>query len=139
MDADIVGDELPRMTPGLGHVAGALSCLDAGALSAAPATVSPAGHDVGGDSIYLSPAHVRVPLATEHDVEAALRADLLEENHFLDLKREVKVGKAQNKETARDLAQFAIDGGTVLIECERSAFPEPSKTPWDAPGGQGIP
>ena len=46
---------------------------------------------------------------------AALEDGLLEESHFLDFKREVKAGKAQNKETARDLAQFAIDGGTVLV------------------------
>ena len=67
------------------------------------------------DSIYLSPAHVRVPLSKESDVHAVLDAGLLEESHFLDLKREVKQGKAQNKETARDLAQFAIDGGTVVV------------------------
>lgn len=67
------------------------------------------------DSIYLSPAQARLPLSTERDVVAALEDGLLEESHFLDFKREVKAGKAQNKETARDLAQFAIDGGTVLV------------------------
>ena len=45
----------------------------------------------------------------------AVASELLEESHFLDLKREVKAGRAANKETARDLAQFAIDGGTVII------------------------
>ena len=79
------------------------------------ASVCTARHDGCVDSIYLSPAHVRLPMATERDLDAALDAGLLEENHFLDLQREVKSGKAPNKETARDLAQFAIDGGTVLV------------------------
>ena len=50
--------------------------------------------------------------------QAAVDNAVLEENHFLDLKREVKIGKAQNKETARDLAQFALDGGTVITGAE---------------------
>ena len=36
------------------------------------------------------------------------------ENHFIDCKREVS-SKSDNRETARDLASFAIDGGVVLI------------------------
>jgi hypothetical protein len=67
------------------------------------------------DSVYLSSDQPRLRLASEADVQAAVAHQLLEENHFLDLKREVSSGKPQNKETARDLAQFAIDGGTVVV------------------------
>jgi hypothetical protein len=67
------------------------------------------------DSVYLSSDQPRLRLASEADVHAAVAHQLLEENHFLDLKREVKSSRALNKETARDLAQFAIDGGTVVV------------------------
>jgi hypothetical protein len=67
------------------------------------------------DSVYLSSDQPRLRLASEADVHAAVAQQLLEENHFLDLKREVRSSRALNKETARDLAQFAIDGGTVVV------------------------
>jgi len=40
---------------------------------------------------------------------------LLEESHYLDLKRELGSTRSANKELARDLASFAIDGGTLLV------------------------
>nr|WP_313315457.1 hypothetical protein [Dietzia maris] len=64
---------------------------------------------------YLSPRTPRWSPTTEGDIESALRDGLLEETHFLDLKREIAPGRAANKELARDLAQFAIDGGTLLV------------------------
>ena len=72
------------------------------------------------ESIYLSSEQPRLQLASESDLLAAVAAELLEENHFLDLKREVAAGKAQNKETARDFAQFAVDGGTLIIGLEEA-------------------
>lgn len=68
------------------------------------------------DSIYLSSELPRLQLANESELVAAVADGLLEENHFLDLKREVGAGKAQNKETARDLAQSwrSASGHTVL-------------------------
>lgn len=66
-------------------------------------------------SIYLSAANPRLPLRSESDIKAAVHAGLLAESHFLELKREIKSGKAENRETARDLASLAIDGGTVIV------------------------
>jgi hypothetical protein len=67
------------------------------------------------ESIYLSAANPRLPLRSEADIQMALEAGLLGENHFLELKREIKAGKAENRETARDLASLAVDGGTLIV------------------------
>jgi hypothetical protein len=67
------------------------------------------------ESIYLSAASPRWSPTTEHDLRSALDAGLLEETHYLELKRELEPGKAKNREHARDLASFAIDGGTILV------------------------
>lgn len=41
---------------------------------------------------------------------------MLTETRFLELKRELKPNVGDNnRETARDVAQFALDGGTVLF------------------------
>lgn len=66
-------------------------------------------------SVYLSAANPRVPLRSESDITAAVDAGLLAESHFLELKREIKSGKAENRETARDLASLAVDGGTLIV------------------------
>jgi hypothetical protein len=52
---------------------------------------------------------------TEADLAAAAGQGLLEESHYLDVKREIPAGRGANKELARDLASFAIDGGTLII------------------------
>lgn len=67
------------------------------------------------ESIYLSGANPRWSPTSEADLAAAAHAGLLEETHYLDLKRELGSGKSNNKEHARDLASFAIDGGTILV------------------------
>jgi len=51
----------------------------------------------------------------ESALEDALTSGLLEETHYLDFKALVEEGKGANKELARDLAQFAIDSGALLI------------------------
>ena len=70
------------------------------------------------ENVYLSSEQPRVRLTNETEVREAIRQGVFEESHFLDLKKEVKPGKGENKETARDLAQFAVDGGTVIVGIE---------------------
>ena len=67
------------------------------------------------ESIYLSGMNPRWSPVTEHDLASAVTAGLLEETHYLELKRELESGKTKNREHARDLASFAIDGGTILV------------------------
>ncbi|MFZ1287573.1 MAG: hypothetical protein WAR57_11130 [Candidatus Phosphoribacter sp.] len=70
------------------------------------------------NSIYLSQEQPRWTPETESDITSAITQGLLEETHFLDLKRELGSGRAENRELARDLAQFAIDGGALLVGVE---------------------
>ncbi|MBM9624796.1 helix-turn-helix domain-containing protein [Streptomyces zhihengii] len=65
-------------------------------------------------SIYLSSDNPRWTPKTEADLEAAVTGGLLEESHHLDLKR-APHSKGDNKELARDLSSFAVDGGTLII------------------------
>ncbi len=51
----------------------------------------------------------------EQGLHDALSQGILTEGHFLDVKRQVAAGAAVNRETARDLASFAIDGGDYVI------------------------
>ncbi|MGL5825766.1 MAG: AlbA family DNA-binding domain-containing protein [Nocardioides sp.] len=64
---------------------------------------------------YLSPQTPRWQPADEAALEVAAREGLLEETHYLELKERVDLGKAANRELARDLAAFAVDGGTLVI------------------------
>ncbi len=52
---------------------------------------------------------------TLEQVETAIHNGLVEENHFLDLKRELQPGTRANKDIAKDISAFAIDGGLILI------------------------
>jgi hypothetical protein len=65
-------------------------------------------------SIYLSSAMPRWAPKTEADIQAALADGTAEESHYLDFKESL-AGKADNKELARDLASFAVDGGTLIL------------------------
>lgn len=78
--------------------------------------------------IYLSRDEPRWSPGTENDIQDAIDQGLLEETHHLDLKREVGGTRAANKELARDLAQFAVDGGTLLVGIEEvdGAAPRPA-------------
>jgi predicted HTH transcriptional regulator len=51
---------------------------------------------------------------TEADLQAAVNGGLFEESHHLDLKRAPN-STGDNKELARDLSSFAVDGGTLII------------------------
>jgi hypothetical protein len=64
--------------------------------------------------IYLSADNPRWTPVSEADIQAALDEGLISESHYLDLK-EVPSTKGQNKESAKDMASFAIDGGTLIV------------------------
>ncbi|MBZ5736920.1 AlbA family DNA-binding domain-containing protein [Nocardioides mangrovi] len=52
---------------------------------------------------------------TEADIRACIDDADLQESHYLDMKREVGDNPRKRKETAADLASFALDGGALLI------------------------
>lgn len=64
--------------------------------------------------IYLSSDNPGWTPRTEADLQAAIDQGLLAESHYMDLKREPSSGKSANKELARDLSSFAVDGGTLI-------------------------
>lgn len=63
--------------------------------------------------IYLSADTPRWTPRTEGDLQTGIDQGLLGESHYLDLK-EVPATKGDNKEAARDLVSFSIDGGTLI-------------------------
>jgi hypothetical protein len=58
---------------------------------------------------------------SEDQLRDALNQGILTERHTLDFKRELPSGKGENKELACDLAQFAIDGGVLIVGVDDSA------------------
>lgn len=52
---------------------------------------------------------------TEGELHTALTGGLLDENHHLELKRQIPEGRGENRETARDLASLAVDGGRIIV------------------------
>ena len=62
---------------------------------------------------------------TEEKLEQLRTGGLLVEDHHLDLKRELASGPKANKELARDLASFAIDGGALYIGLDEGQPGEP--------------
>lgn len=52
---------------------------------------------------------------TEAELADALRSKEFPEGHHLDFKRELGTTPASRKETAQDLASFAIDGGVLIV------------------------
>lgn len=54
----------------------------------------------------------------EDELRDRLEAGLLEETHYLDVKRELGSGASKNKELAKDLAQFGIDSGALVFGIE---------------------
>lgn len=58
----------------------------------------------------------REPPASAAELKAWLSAaDRPEEDHYLDFKAQLDAGAKENKELAKDLAQFALDGGSLVI------------------------
>ena len=72
------------------------------------------------ESVYLAPEAPRWTPRNETALGDAIRQGLLEESHYLDLKREMPAGGGHNKELARDLASFGVDGGTLIIGIEEN-------------------
>lgn len=65
--------------------------------------------------VYLGPSAPRWEPRAEDDLRTAIEGGLFEETHWVELKRELSTGKAANQELARDLASFAVHGGTLII------------------------
>lgn len=65
--------------------------------------------------MYLSPRTPHWQPTSELDLQSALDGGLLGESHYLELKREMGSTTSANRELARDLASFAIDGGLLII------------------------
>lgn len=66
-------------------------------------------------AVYLSSQAPRWQLSSEADLHAALDRGLVTESHYLDAKRQLPTTSGGNRELARDLASFAIDGGTLIV------------------------
>jgi hypothetical protein len=71
----------------------------------------------------------------ETQLRDALDQGILKERHTLDFKRALPAGKGKNTELARDLAQFAIDGGVLVIGVDDNDKTVPPKlTPVELDG-----
>jgi hypothetical protein len=66
-------------------------------------------------SIFLGPTAQRWAPATWADIVTAATAGLLDESHWVDLKREIPSTRGPNAELTRELASFAVDGGLLVI------------------------
>jgi Putative DNA-binding domain len=68
---------------------------------------------------------------TEHQILDAITTGDLKENRYLDVKREIGTSDGSRRETARDIASFAIDGGVLLIGIEeKDGTFKPSPVPF---------
>ena len=67
----------------------------------------------------------------ESELLAAFNDGLLEEKNWCDLKRELSAGRGANAELARDLASFAVDGGTLIIGLDERCAGGSPLTPVD--------
>jgi hypothetical protein len=65
---------------------------------------------------------------TEAELEQALQAGNIEEDHFTDLKVKLEPGPRANHEIAVDIAAFSIDGGQIYIGVDEDTAP-PSLNP----------
>lgn len=72
------------------------------------------------NAIHFGPHQPRWEPRSEGDLRTGIDDGLLAESHWLDLKRELGPGKRTNKELARDLASFAVDGGTLIVGVEET-------------------
>ncbi|GEC74200.1 AlbA family DNA-binding domain-containing protein [Microbacterium maritypicum] len=59
---------------------------------------------------------------TEAEIETVTSAGTAPEGHFLDFKRELGSTPGSRKETAQDIASFALDGGVLIVGVDE---PEP--------------
>ena len=69
-------------------------------------------------SAYLSAAVPRWRPRNESDLQEAIDNEIVNENHSVELKREIAKGSSHNRELARDLASLAVDGGLLIVGIE---------------------
>src|SRR6266498_313146 len=71
----------------------------------------------------------------ETQLQDALDQGTFKERHTLDFKTALPAGKGTNKELAKDLAQFAIDGGVLVVGVDDNNKTVPPRlTPVDLDG-----
>lgn len=63
----------------------------------------------------LGPQQPRWAPKTEDDIRVMVDSGLIKESHYVDAKRETGGTQSERRETARDLASYAIDGGALLF------------------------
>lgn len=63
----------------------------------------------------LGPRQPRWAPETEDDIRVAVDSGLIKESHYIDAKRKTGGTQSERRETARDLASYAIDGGALLF------------------------
>ncbi|WP_231639730.1 AlbA family DNA-binding domain-containing protein [Mycobacterium sp. Marseille-P9652] len=63
------------------------------------------------------------PPRTEEQIAHAAANGLLEETHYLDIKRELATGPRANRDIAKDIAAFALDGGVIVIGVDEVTSP----------------
>ena len=73
------------------------------------------------------------PPRTEEQLQKAADDGLLEEGQRLDIKRELKPGLAGNKEIAKDIAAFSLNGGIIIVGVDEDTSP-PSLHPVELAG-----
>jgi hypothetical protein len=83
---------------------------------------------------YLSHEVPRWTPKVEADIATAADGGLLQESHYLDIKASVPTGSAKNRELARDIASFAIDGGAMLIGVAERDDARPELAPVELQG-----
>ncbi|MFZ2226918.1 MAG: hypothetical protein WA090_03555 [Candidatus Nanopelagicaceae bacterium] len=66
-------------------------------------------------SVYLGPSTPRWEPTNEQDLESAIQHGIISENHYVELKAKLDTGPVANRELARDLVQFAVDSGVLII------------------------
>lgn len=63
------------------------------------------------------------PPRTEEQLADAAANGLLEETHYVDIKRELAAGTGANRDIAKDIAAFALDGGVIVIGVDEDTAP----------------
>lgn len=69
---------------------------------------------------------------SEDELRRAADDDVLVESNHLDLKRQIDKGRSANRDLAKDIAAFALDGGMILVGLDEDTSP-PSLYPVDLP------
>ncbi len=75
---------------------------------------------------------------TEEQLSQLGLEGLLTEDHHIELKRELGKGPSANKELARDLASFAIDGGAIYIGVAEGEPGTPTLHPVELTGSRTV-